>query len=93
MAEQVHKVVSTYFVDSLDSMLKCAHDHCPTVLSQTIVVRGDESEPISVEDDLRNACKEKNHMSTEFIHNAIVEQAGTDIVNRVKYYHEYSPYF
>lgn len=64
-------------------MLKCANDHCPTVLSQT-VVRGDESEPISVELDLRNACKEKNQMSSEFINNAIVEQAGTDVVNRVK---------
>ncbi|XP_043269676.1 F-actin-uncapping protein LRRC16A isoform X2 [Venturia canescens] len=82
MAEQVHKVVSTYLEDSLDAMLKCANDHCPTVLSQT-VVRGDESEPISVEDDLRNACKEKNQISSEFISTVIVEQAGTDVINRV----------
>lgn len=65
-------------------MIKCANDQCPTILSQT-VIRGDESETIAVEDDLRNSCKEKNQINSEFIHNTITEQAGADIVNRVKY--------
>lgn len=64
-------------------MLKCANEQCPTILSQT-VIRGDESEPIAVEDDIRNICKEKNHISAEFIHTTITEQAGADIINRVK---------
>lgn len=69
--------------DSLDAMLKCANEQCPTILSQT-VIRGDESEPIAIEDDLRNTCKEKNQINNEFIHTTITEQAGADIINRVK---------
>lgn len=65
-------------------MIKCANEQCPTILSQT-VIRGDESESVAVEDDLRNSCKEKNQISNEFIHTTITEQAGADIVNRVKY--------
>ncbi|XP_020298120.1 F-actin-uncapping protein LRRC16A isoform X3 [Pseudomyrmex gracilis] len=82
MANEIHKVVTVYLQDSLDAMLKCANEQCPTILSQT-VIRGDESEPIAVEDDLRNTCKEKNQINNEFIHTTITEQAGADIVNRV----------
>ncbi|XP_034938905.1 F-actin-uncapping protein LRRC16A isoform X2 [Chelonus insularis] len=82
IAEDIHKVVTDYLEDSLEAILKCANDHCPTVMSQT-VIRNDESEPVSVEDDLRNVCKGKNQISGEFINTAVVEQAGTDIVNRV----------
>lgn len=69
--------------DSLDAMVKCANEQCPTILAQT-VIRGDESEPIAVQDDLRNTCKEKNQINNEFIHTTVTEQAGADIVNRVK---------
>ncbi|XP_054012310.1 F-actin-uncapping protein LRRC16A isoform X7 [Hylaeus anthracinus] len=82
MANELHKVVTAYLQDSLDAMVKCANEQCPTILSQT-VIRGDESESIAVEDDLRNSCKEKNQISNEFIHTTITEQAGADIVNRV----------
>ncbi|XP_076658533.1 capping protein regulator and myosin 1 linker 1 leucine rich repeat protein [Halictus rubicundus] len=82
MANELHKVVTVYLQDSLDAMIKCANDQCPTILQQT-VIRGDESESIAVEDDLRNSCKEKNQISSEFIHTTITEQAGADIVNRV----------
>ncbi|KAK1125436.1 hypothetical protein K0M31_005802 [Melipona bicolor] len=82
MANELHKVVTIYLQDSLDAMIKCANEQCPTILSQT-VIRGDESESVAVEDDLRNSCKEKNQISNEFIHTTITEQAGADIVNRV----------
>ncbi|XP_029177752.1 F-actin-uncapping protein LRRC16A isoform X4 [Nylanderia fulva] len=82
MANEIHKVVTVYLQDSLDAMLKCANEQCPTILSQT-VIKGDESEPIAVQDDLRNTCKEKNQINNEFIHTTVTEQAGADIVNRV----------
>ncbi|XP_012340921.1 F-actin-uncapping protein LRRC16A isoform X5 [Apis florea] len=82
MANELHKVVTIYLQDSLDAMIKCANEQCPTILSQT-VIRGDESESVAVEDDLRNSCKEKNQISSEFVHTTITEQAGADIVNRV----------
>ncbi|XP_046603599.1 F-actin-uncapping protein LRRC16A isoform X1 [Neodiprion virginianus] len=81
-ADEIHRVVTGYLQDSLDSMLKCAIEQCPTVLNQT-VIRGDESEPISVEYDLRSSCREKNQISTDFIYTSILEQAGTDIINKV----------
>ena len=65
-------------------MLKCANDQCPTILSQT-VIKDDESDPITVEFDLRVSCKEKNQISHEFIQSTITEQAGADILNKVKY--------
>ncbi|XP_061933224.1 F-actin-uncapping protein LRRC16A isoform X4 [Apis cerana] len=82
MANELHKVVTIYLQDSLDAMIKCANEQCPTILSQT-VIRGDESESVAVEDDLRSSCKEKNQISNEFVHTTITEQAGADIVNRV----------
>ncbi|XP_006624983.1 F-actin-uncapping protein LRRC16A isoform X5 [Apis dorsata] len=82
MANELHKVVTIYLQDSLDAMIKCANEQCPTILSQT-VIRGDESESVAVEDDLRSSCKEKNQISSEFVHTTITEQAGADIVNRV----------
>ena len=69
--------------DSLEAMLKCANEQCPTILSQT-VIRNEDSDPITVEEELRNSCKEKNQISSEFIQSTITEQAGADIVNRVK---------
>ncbi|XP_018349807.1 PREDICTED: F-actin-uncapping protein LRRC16A isoform X4 [Trachymyrmex septentrionalis] len=82
MANELHKVITTYLQDSLDAMIKCANEQCPTILSQ-MVIRGDESEPIAVQDDLRNTCKEKNQINNEFIHTTVTEQAGADIVNRI----------
>ncbi|XP_033222210.1 F-actin-uncapping protein LRRC16A isoform X4 [Belonocnema kinseyi] len=82
MADDIHNVVSVYLQDSLDAMLKCASEQCPTILSQT-VIKDDESDPTTVECDLRVSCKEKNQVGHEFIQTTITEQAGADILNRV----------
>lgn len=73
--------------DSLDAMLKCANEQCPTILEQTVVNRDDdfdENDTMTLEEHLRGSCKEKNKLSLEFIQSTITEQAGTDIINRVK---------
>lgn len=82
MADEIHKVVSVYLKDSLDAMLKCANEQCPTILSQT-VIKDEESDPITVECDLRASCKERNQVNHEFIQRTITEQAGADILNKV----------
>ncbi|XP_011494349.1 PREDICTED: leucine-rich repeat-containing protein 16A [Ceratosolen solmsi marchali] len=85
-ANQIHKVVSTYLQDSLDTMLKCASEQCPTILEQTVVNRDDDyddNESLTLEKHLRNSCKEKNKLTLDFIHSTITEQAGADIINRV----------
>ncbi|XP_023318297.1 F-actin-uncapping protein LRRC16A isoform X2 [Trichogramma pretiosum] len=85
-ANQVHKIASTYLQDSLDSMLKCANEQCPTILEQTVRNRDgdyDENESVKLETHLRSSCKDKNSLTLEFIQNTITEQAGADIINKV----------
>ncbi|XP_014216168.1 F-actin-uncapping protein LRRC16A isoform X2 [Copidosoma floridanum] len=85
-ASQVHKVVSAYLHDSLEAMLKCANEQCPTILEQTVVNRDDdydENDSLTLEEHLRSSCKEKNKLTIEFIQSTITEQAGADIMNRV----------
>jgi hypothetical protein len=68
-------------------MLKCANEQCPTILEQTVVNRDDDyddTESMTLEEHLRSSCKEKNKLTLEFIQSTITEQAGADIINRVK---------
>ncbi|XP_031782312.1 F-actin-uncapping protein LRRC16A isoform X2 [Nasonia vitripennis] len=85
-ANQLHKVVANYLQDSLEAMLKCANEQCPTILEQTVINRDDdydENESLTLEEHLRGSCKEKNKLSLDFIQSTISEQAGADIINRV----------
>lgn len=68
-------------------MIKCATEQCPTILEQTVVNRDDdydENESMTLEEHLRSSCKEKNKLTLEFVQSTITEQAGADIINRVK---------
>ena len=68
-------------------MLKCANEQCPTILEQTVVNRDDdydENDSMTLEEHLRGTCKEKNKVTLELIQNTITEQAGADIMNKVK---------
>jgi hypothetical protein len=65
-----------YFVllqGTLESMMKCAEDQCPHVLADD-----------RVQGEIKKMCREKNFLAPEFIHTCIVEQAGADIMNKVK---------
>nr|CAD7434660.1 unnamed protein product [Timema monikensis] len=57
---------------TLESMMKCAEDQCPHVLSNG-----------RVQQEIRLACKEKNFLSSDFVRFCVAEQAGTDIMNKV----------
>lgn len=59
--------------DTLESMLKCVQEECPHVLNCEHVA-----------DDIRKACREKSYLPLEFVESCIMDQAGTDIMNRVK---------
>jgi hypothetical protein len=58
---------------TLESMMKCAEDQCPHVLADD-----------RVQGEIKKMCREKNFLAPEFIHACIVEQAGADIMNKVK---------
>lgn len=53
--------------------MKCAEEQCPTVLG---------SERVRAE--LRKTCREKNHLDPLFTQNAVLDLAGTHIMNKVK---------
>jgi hypothetical protein len=53
--------------------MKCAEDQCPHVLADD-----------RVQGEIKKMCREKNFLAPEFIHTCIVEQAGADIMNKVK---------
>ena len=68
-------------------MIKCAHEQCPSILEQTVVNRDgdyDENESVKLETHLRSTCKDKSNLSLEFVQSTISEQAGADIINKVK---------
>lgn len=54
-------------------MLKCAEDQCPHVLAEA-----------NIQEDIRHNCREKSQVSPEFVQTCVLEQAGTDIMNKVK---------
>lgn len=58
--------------------MKCAEDQCPHVLADD-----------RVQAEIRKMCHEKNFLAPEFIHTCIVEQAGADIMNKVKLVYTY----
>ena len=62
------------FQGTLESMMKCAEDQCPHVLADD-----------RVQSEIRKMCREKNFLAPEFIHTCILEQAGADIMNKVKW--------
>lgn len=55
-------------------MLACAGDQCPLILGSDRYRR-----------ELKSACSEKNSIPDVFIRTCLQDQAGTEVMNRVKY--------
>ncbi|XP_049862710.1 F-actin-uncapping protein LRRC16A isoform X2 [Schistocerca gregaria] len=72
VSDELHAVIVEYLQNSLESMMKCAQEQCPHVLS-------DEH----VRAEILKLCREKNRLSSDFVHSCVVERAGTEIVNRI----------
>jgi len=73
MSRDLHGIIQNYIQGTLDSMLKCAEDECPQLLASD-----------KVSDDIRRACREKIVLPLDFVETCVMDQAGTDIINRVK---------
>lgn len=54
-------------------MLKCVEEECPHIVSYD-----------DVTNDIRKACGEKIYLPSEFVESCIMDQAGTDIMNKTK---------
>ncbi|XP_037804623.1 F-actin-uncapping protein LRRC16A-like isoform X28 [Penaeus monodon] len=72
ISSDLHTVITNYLQDTVESMVRSAQDKCPNVLSEEKVV-----------DDVRAACLAKSQLSSQLVETAIVEQAGSVILNKV----------
>jgi hypothetical protein len=62
-------------------MVKCAEAQCPSVLGDA-----------QVSNELRKSCEKKCSFSNEIVHSAIVDQAGTDIINKIRSVQLFTPF-
>ncbi|KAK6644485.1 hypothetical protein RUM43_000752 [Polyplax serrata] len=71
MAQELHGVIANFLQGTLESMLKCVEEECPHVAKYD-----------DVTNDIRKVCNEKIYIPLEFVENCIMDQAGTDILNK-----------
>ncbi|XP_045104890.1 F-actin-uncapping protein LRRC16A-like isoform X31 [Portunus trituberculatus] len=72
LSSDLYTVISNNLQDTVESMVRSAQDKCPNVLSEEKVVN-----------DIRTACLAKSQLSYQLVESAIVEQAGSVILNKV----------
>lgn len=57
----------------METIIKSAEEECPTVF---------ENEKF--QNEIRSIARMKNYLEPEFVHSCIVEQAGTQVLNKIK---------
>ncbi|XP_046397648.1 F-actin-uncapping protein LRRC16A isoform X2 [Ischnura elegans] len=72
VSEELHGVITSYLQGTLENMMKCAEDQCPHVLS-------DER----VQGEIQRTCLAKSAMPADFVQMCVMEQTGTEIMNKV----------
>ncbi|XP_076044425.1 F-actin-uncapping protein LRRC16A-like isoform X15 [Oratosquilla oratoria] len=72
LSTDLHNVITNYLQDTVESMVRCAQDKCPNVLAEEKVV-----------DDIRAACLSKSQLPGQLVEQAIAEQAGSVLLNKV----------
>lgn len=72
LSSDLYTVITNNLQDTVESMVRSAQDKCPNVLSEEKVVN-----------DIRTACLAKSQLSYQLVESAVVEQAGSVILNKV----------
>ncbi|XP_026273496.1 F-actin-uncapping protein LRRC16A isoform X3 [Frankliniella occidentalis] len=72
ISEDLHTTIVDHLQGTLEAMMRCANEQCPTVLDED-----------RVQTEIRKTCREKNQLASDFVQTCVMEQAGTDIINRV----------
>ncbi|XP_034249800.1 F-actin-uncapping protein LRRC16A isoform X3 [Thrips palmi] len=72
ISEDLHTTIVDHLQGTLEAMMRCANEQCPTVLEED-----------KVQTEIRKTCREKNQLAPDFVQTCVMEQAGTDIINRV----------
>ncbi|CAG0895779.1 unnamed protein product [Darwinula stevensoni] len=74
MAEELQGTISKFLQQTMDSMLKCAEGECPHIMGSAHTVGL----------ELQKYTQHKGILSPDVVKSCLVDQAGTDIINRVK---------
>lgn len=70
--DEMEKTLNAYLKGTASNMLKCIEDQCPTIMS-------DEK----VRKEIEDICRSRQNFPQELLQRAILDQAGTDILNRI----------
>lgn len=73
MANDLSQNVRSYLAETLETMLRTGVEQCPKTLGNQ-----------SVLNDLRKNCKERLNITDEFLHTCITNNAGGEIMNKIR---------
>lgn len=73
VANDLSQSIKSYLEETLETMLRTGVEQCPKTLGNQCVVA-----------DLRKNCHERLHISEEFLHTCILNNAGNEIMNKIR---------
>lgn len=74
VASDLNQSIKTYLEETLETMLRTGIEQCPKTLGNHSVVS-----------DLRKTCHDRLNISEDFLHNCILNNAGSEIMNKIRY--------
>lgn len=73
MASDLSQNIRSYLTETMETMLRTGIEQCPKTLGNHTVVN-----------DLRKNCQERLHITDEFLHACIMNNAGGEIMNKIR---------
>lgn len=73
MASDLSQNIRSYLVETMETMLRTGVEQCPKTLGNQTVIN-----------DLRKNCQERLHITDEFLHTCIMNNAGGEIMNKIR---------
>lgn len=73
VANDLSQSIKSYLEETLETMLRTGVEQCPKTLGNSTVIA-----------DLRKNCQDRLSISDEFLHTCLLNNAGSEIMNRVR---------
>lgn len=74
MANDLSQNIRSYLIETMETMLRTGVEQCPKTLGNQNVIN-----------DLRKNCQERLHITDEFLHTCIMNNAGGEIMNKIRF--------
>lgn len=82
MANDLSQNIRSYLIETMETMLRTGVEQCPKTLGNQNVIN-----------DLRKNCQERLHITDEFLHTCIMNNAGGEIMNKIRFVLESATFF